>query len=235
MNYAICDDDPVFCESLLHLIKQYFRLNKIKCQNIDVFHSGEELLAYSKPYDIVFIDVEMPGLSGIHTSQKLREKYPRTLFLIITSHDSYIDEAFKFHAFRYITKPVNKLRLFNNLKDAIKEFTSSNQKIMIETKDGSYTIFASEIIFIESAGKHSNIYTKDIVYYSVANITYWQEHIDNACFFQTHKSYIVNMKYINSFTTDTILLCDNKYKARLTRRKYNVFKNAYALYLESSI
>lgn len=234
MNFAICDDDPVFCDSLSDMLKDFFRLNQIRGQSITTFQSGEDLLQHPEPFDIIFMDVEMPGLSGIHTGQRIKKKYPRTMFLIITSYDTYIDEAFKFHAFRYITKPLSKLRFFNNVRDAIKEYNSINEKYIIETKDGSYTIFASDIIFLESTGKNTDVYTTEKIFYSVHSITYWQEQIDNPCFYQTNKSYIVNMHYINRFTMDTIFLCDSLYKARLTRRRYTEFKNTYALFLESS-
>lgn len=235
MKFAICDDEPIICQQVSNILKEYFRLNKIRCQTIDIYHTGEELLQTKKPYDIIFIDIEMPGLSGIHTGEQYKTRFPRTLFLIITSYDSYIDEAFKFHAFRYISKPINKLRLFNNLKDAICEYNSYNEKIMVETKNCTFSIYTSEIIFIESYGRTCTVCTTTKIYDSVHNISYWQEHLENASFFQTHKSYIVNMRYINSFTVDTILLYNNQYKARLTRRKHSAFKNAYALYLETSI
>lgn len=64
-------------------------------------------------------------------------------------------------------------------------------------------------------------------------MAYWQKTLDMPCFFQTHRSFIVNLKHVTDFDHTTISLCQNQFLAYLTRRKYSSFKATYLMYLES--
>ena len=64
-------------------------------------------------------------------------------------------------------------------------------------------------------------------------MSYWQETLTDPCFFQCHRSYIINLSHVLQFNKDLIQLTDNQ-QAYLTRRKYTAFKKAYMLYLENT-
>ena len=66
MLIAICDDDPMIIKELQKDLEQYFRKHHLSCPPISQFTSGESLLNNKEDKDIVFLDVEMPGLNGIH-------------------------------------------------------------------------------------------------------------------------------------------------------------------------
>ncbi len=232
LNFAICDDDFEFCKTLEKYLNEYFSRKKLKAPDISVFHSGEELLTSGKTFDIAFLDVEMSGLSGIYTGKELKEKNPHMLFFIITSHQHYLDEALHFQAFRYLTKPLDKYRLFRNLEDAIQLYTTSITKIAIETKDGVYTVLSPEIIMVEARAGNVIIYTTNGEYRTKTKINEWESRLPKACFFRSHKSFIVNFKHVCSFDNSLIYMYDNKYKAYLTIRRYTQFKHEYFVFLE---
>ena len=72
------------------------------------------------PKDIIFLDIEMPGLNGIYVGNELKKRDKNTIIFIITSYsECSLDEAMRFHVFRYPSKPIDKQRLFRNLKDAL--------------------------------------------------------------------------------------------------------------------
>lgn len=234
MNFAICDDDELFCQQLFELIKEYFDEKELNCPKTEIFHSGEELLESRDNFDIVFLDVEMSGISGIHVGRELKKKNRRILFMIITSYNDYLDEALQFHAFRYLSKPLEKDRLFRNLESALYIYNTENEKIAIETKDVTVTVFTSEIIMIENIGRKVYVRTTKEDYLSIHKIPYWLEKLNNAQFFQSHKSYIINFKYVSHFDSQTIYLFNNAYQAYLTYRKHSAFKSAYLIYLDST-
>ena len=66
----------------------------------------------------------MPGLNGIYVGKELKEKNKNTIIFIITSYVEYLDDAMRFHVFRYLSKPLDKQRLFQNMKDAIQLYKS---------------------------------------------------------------------------------------------------------------
>lgn len=183
--------------------------------------------------DIVFLDVEMPGLSGIFVGNELKKQNDRVIIFIVTSYAEYLDDAMRFHVFRYLTKPLDKQRIFRNLKDALELYNSEYIKIPIVTRDGVSTVLISEIIFIEVELHTVTVHTVKKDYISIYNMHYWLELLDFPCFFSPHKSFIVNLEHVCDFNHTLISLYNNRYTAYLTRRKYVEFKDSYLLYLES--
>lgn len=234
MNIFICDDDENIINQLSTYIQEYFNKNKLKCPTIIPCCSGEALLLSRQHPDIVFLDIEMPGMSGITTATKLKELNPHVIIFIVTSFMEYLDSAMEILVFRYLNKPIDKLRLIRNFKDALRIYNSQSLQIAIETKAGVYTVYTDDIIFIEARDRKITVYTTTGSYISVHSMNDWVNKLVGLSFFQTHKSFLINFKYVCHFTHDTVYLYDNQFQAYLTRRKYTLFKNTYLLYLNST-
>ncbi len=234
MRILICDDDIYISSILQQYIQEFFSKNKLASPEILRYENGENLLSDTGEKDIVFLDIEMPGLSGIHTGRKLKQSNRNVIIFIITSYIEYLDEAMQFNVFRYISKPLDKKRVLRNLKDALLLYSSSVTKIPIETKDGIYIVHSSDIVYIESFGNKSAVHTTCNNYMSIYNLKYWIRKLDMPCFFTSHRSFIVNMEYVSNFSHTTISLCNGQSTAYIARRKYTQFKEAYFLYLEST-
>ena len=233
MRILICDDDSLFVEQLKKYIKEYFESCGLKCPETTCFANGEALLADEGNKDIVFLDIEMPGVDGIYAGNELRKQNENVIIFIITSYSEYLDDAMRFHVFRYLSKPLDKQRLFRNLKDAVALYSAVNFKIPIETKQGIFTIPASSIIAIEALNRKVTVHTNHQDYQSVHNMQYWLDLLPKNSFFQTHRSYIVNFEHVTDFD-HTLVHLKNQWNAYLTRRKYTAFKEAYLFYLESA-
>lgn len=234
LRILICDDDQNIIEQLKKYITEFFHHGKNRTWELQSYSSAEELLSDAGAKDIVFLDVEMPGLDGIYAGQELKKKNPNTIIFIVTSYVEYLDEAMRFHVFRYLSKPLDKQRLFRNMKDAIQLYNSTSLKIPIETKEGIFTVNAADIIFIESQDRRIIVYTLSKKFISVSGMNHWIKALNSPCFFQTHRSFIVNMKYVSHFDHFLVYLCGDQYKAYLTKRKYSQFKESYLLFLEST-
>ena len=234
LQIFICDDDNIIVDKLQKYIIEYFKQRKLKVPKIFTYNNGEDLLHDSSDKDIVFLDIEMPGLNGILIGQELKQRNKNTIIFIITSFTEYLDDAMRFHVFRYLSKPLDKQRLFQNMNDALELYNSTNTKIPLETKDGVYTVSASDIIFIEGRKRTIHVYTTQREYIVIPKMSYCVTTLDSPCFFQSHRSFIVNMQYVTNFDHSLIHLYNDQYTAYLTRRKYSDFKEAYFLYLEST-
>ena len=128
MRILICDDDPSITQSLSQIIKTYF--NKKKVNNLDIvtFNDGDSLLSDKSQKDIIFLDIEMPGFDGIYVGNELKKQNESVIIFIVTSYLEFLDAAMRFHVFRYLSKPIDKQRLFHNLDDALELYYSINQK-----------------------------------------------------------------------------------------------------------
>ena len=235
MRILICDDDMEITAQLHKMVLEYFDGINQSHPECVLCRSGEELLETGVVGDIAFLDVEMDGLNGIHTGEQLKKLNPRIKIIIVTSFPDYLDEAMKFHVFRYLSKPVDKNRLFRNLKEAIYQINTYSKPIIIETDEGHETVYAEDIVCFESDTRKTKIYTVNKQIMSRKGIDYWANSLDIPCFYSTTRSYIVNMKYVSFFSNDTITLtCDAfSMNAYLARRRYKSFKDAYLLYVRS--
>lgn len=241
MRILLCDDDETVLNVLQKYLQEFFRTSHLAQPEYSVYLSGEELLRRemqdgNEKVDIAFLDVEMPGLSGIHTGAKLKEMYPKIKIFIVTSYPDYLDEAMRFHVFRYLSKPLEKKRFFRNMKDALYQLSVDTKKVSIETKDQTVIRNAEDIIMVETVERRVSVITTEGTFETVNSAKDWDDLLKLNCFFRPHRSYIINFKYIDSFSHNSILLSvpnGNTYTAYLTRRKYQAFKNAHLLYLEA--
>ena len=117
MNIAICDDDKSFRDLLEKHLRNYFNDRNISL-NIFQFPSGEKLLENQLLFDLVFLDVEMGNINGIDTGKELKRRNPHNIIFVITSYDGYLDDAFHIRAFRFLSKPLDIVRLYRALDDA---------------------------------------------------------------------------------------------------------------------
>ena len=172
MRILICDDDQTTAGQLAGYIRSFFKRDHLKCPDMDLFFDGESLLADPGEKDIVFLDVEMPGVDGIYVGQQLKKKQPDTIIFMVTSYTEYLDEAMRFHVFRYLSKPIDRKRLFRNLKDALKQYNCASEKVAIETRQGVFTVPVSDIICLETQGRKLVIHTLTRDFESVHNMQF---------------------------------------------------------------
>ncbi|MCM1046552.1 MAG: LytTR family DNA-binding domain-containing protein, partial [Candidatus Gastranaerophilales bacterium] len=233
MRILICDDDALIVEQLQKYIKDFFENISVKCPELVCFSDGEALLSDEGEKDILFLDIEMPGINGIYVGKELKKKNENIIIFIVTSFSEYLDEAMRFRVFRYLSKPLDKQRFFRNMKDAVDLYHSMTVKIPIETKQGVHTLLASSVIAVEAQDRKVTVHTTQCDFESIHNMQYWLELLPKNRFFQTHRSFIVNFEHVTDFDRNLVHMTDHQ-SAYLTKRKYSSFKEAYLLYLEST-
>ncbi len=236
MRIAICDDNPLDIEKIRSYVTEYFAEKKLKIENIALFENGEALLSDPETKDIVFLDMEMPGLDGVCVGKALKRKDKDIIIFVVTSYLEYLDEAMRFRVFRYLSKPLDKQRLFLNLDDALELYNSFSSRIMIESADGFHAVSTSDIVSVESHGHDTIVHTLYQDIKSMQAMRHWIQTLTLhcGCFFNSHRCFIVNLRHITDFNRSEISLCHGRFHAYLSRRKFAEFKNSYLLYLEST-
>lgn len=233
MKIALCDDNEDFLCLLKDYIITYFKEKNSPLPDITLFQNGEALLSADEEYDLVFLDIEMPGAGGILVGRQLKGRNRDTIIFVVTSYPEYLDDAMRFHVFRYLSKPLRKERLFQNLNDAMRLYHTRQRKIFIETKDGGASVSTSKIICVEASEKKTIVHTTVGDYDSVHTLSYWEDHLPSQIFFCPHRKFIVNFIYVTDFDREMIALYGGHIKAYMSRRKYTQFKDAYLQYLSA--
>ena len=234
MRILLCDDDILFMNSLKKYILEYFKKSNFPAPQIISYTNSSDLLNDCGDCDLLFLDIEMPGPNGIYVGEKFIKKHPHTFLFIVTSYSEYLDDAMRIQVFRYLSKPIDKHRLFRNLKDALQQYHLQSFKLPLETKDEIYQVYLSDIIMAERDGRNVFIYTTNNCYRSIHPLSFWVEKLQHPSFFQSHRSYIVNFQYIDRFDHSTIHLFNGRCKAYLSTRKYTQFRKALLTYAEST-
>ncbi|MFV0529756.1 MAG: helix-turn-helix domain-containing protein [Lachnospiraceae bacterium] len=124
----IADDEGIMLDSLRNIILSNFE-DECEIMTVKTGRAAIESEQVFRP-DIIFMDIQMPGLSGIQAMKEIRKKNPFVLFIVITAYDKfdYAKEAIAINVFEYLTKPVNKKTVINTLLDAMKQVEQDRTK-----------------------------------------------------------------------------------------------------------
>lgn len=222
MNIAICDDQQIFVDRLKNLITD----NEAE---IYLFNTGDELLKSEINFDIVLLDIEMPGIDGLGTAAELYKRNRKTLLLFITSHREYLTKGYEFRAFRYVLKSEPDEFVRQNIQDAIEEYRNYDFYITVNYKGTVAKVLSTQIIYIESLGHTITIHTENKDYIGQNKFKDICNLLAQHGFVQCHKSYMVNMRCIESIEKNSCINIINGVKIPIGR-KYNA--NIIDSYLE---
>lgn len=233
MKVLICDDDKYIVNEIKNNLNAYTDKHKIAF-DIDSFYSGINILNSNNRYDMAFIDIEMPLVNGLTLSTQLKKVNSNIIIFIITSHESYLDDAMDLDVFRYLSKPIDNDRFFRALNTAINYYHSNTQIITLEYYDEYYSVFTSDIVYITTEERKAVIITRQKKYYTNKKLSYWKEKLKDYDYFaQPHYSYLVNLRYVSDFNkTQLNIKVDLKTETLpISRRNYSNFKKAYFAYI----
>ncbi len=235
MNIAICDDDKKMIRTLVNHIKKMQMEREVAVKiSVKAFHSAEEFKASSQDglcYDIIFLDVEMPGMTGLELAQAIRNKKNfKTQIVFISSYPDYISKSFNVEAFDYILKPVEYDNFCTLWKRLEKRLERDNfHSIVIENSELTEFINLNDISYVQIAhGRRGyiNIYPfdqsidKKNVKSTLKDIS---DLLHQHYFAQCSKDTIVNTRYIYKIKNNDIIL-KNGCSVRLSRHYEKSFR-----------
>lgn len=101
-HIAVCQDNYAVAEEIKNLLSQYQEWKSV----IDIYYSGEAFLKIHMRYDIIFLGIEVEGVSGIEVAKQVRKLDKEVFIIFITSYKNFYQSAFNVHAFQYLIKPI---------------------------------------------------------------------------------------------------------------------------------
>ncbi len=229
MRIAICDDEHIICEEIAGMLTEYFRENNMFC-GVDQFHTGESFVKVHNDYDLVFMDYELTDGNGIDFAKRVRAENESIFIVFSTSYQEHVFESFSLDTFRYLVKPIKKEEVFSAM-DAFVKLYQTNRKIIITTLDNERYVEADEVMYIEADRKYTTVRTTGSSFRSYRGISKYEAEINNSHFYRTHRSYIVNMKYVSQIEKKTITLTNGE-KIVISPKNYDSFIKSYMNYLK---
>ena len=218
MRIAICDDENIWINHIEEYIEKIKSIYKeFEC---DVFTSGESLLShYSKGniYDIIILDIEMNGLSGIDTANAIREKDSSVIIFFLTSHREYVFECFRSSPMNFWVKPIEYEIFKKDIMRAYEVIEQSDTYLKIIDNRKRIRLKCSSIIYIENKERKSWIYTTNGIYKTNKLISELIKKLDEKIFVRVYKSFIINLKYVHIITENELTLYDSDEKIPISR------------------
>jgi two-component system LytT family response regulator len=226
----IVEDNAFMATVLQDLLQQY-------CSDISVLEiasSGKEALRLitSEQPDVVFLDIELPDMTGFELLQQLENISFQTIFT--TSHSHYAIKAFRFNALDYLVKPIEaselkeaihrigNTKLHSNVSLALQNLntkTVEEQLLVLPTQIGTLRFALKQITHIEGERNYSYIHlsngSREL---SSKNLAYFEDILLDKSFFRCHRSYLVNRYHIEVLKGDCFIL-KNGFEIPISRRK----------------
>ncbi len=231
---AIIIDDEYLAISELDLMLKAF-------PSIEVIHKSEKakeaVLSVNqlKP-DVIFLDINMPGMSGFELLENL-EEVPDVIF--VTAYDEYAIKAFEINALDYLLKPINPDRLSEAIermekrtnqseeKDA-NERLSMDKRIFIKDGEKCYFVPLADIFLLESDGNYVKVYFEDKKPMLHKSLTYMENRLPEEVFFRANRQFLFNMNYIKKidpyFNSTLLVELESGHKIDLSQRQSVKFR-----------
>ncbi len=206
---AIVDDDPNIRETLQAALITDTQKRRIPVQ-LSVCASGSEFLTLpQEKWDLVLMDVEMPGQNGIETARQLRRVNERATIIFITNYIQYALEGYEVQAFRYLLKPIDAAQFEQVVGTALDEI-HHRQTAYLQLKGRSEIIRLAidELIYAETERGHLLLHTPGKVLECYSTMEKLEQELKQEAFFRCHSSFLVALEAVRQIEKQDVVLKD---------------------------
>jgi DNA-binding LytR/AlgR family response regulator len=206
MNCIALDDEPLALDIIEAYVKKHPELNLIaRCNNAE---EASKVLN-SQHIDLMFLDIQMPGVTGLNFVRSLKNK---PLFMFTTAYSEYAIDGFELDAIDYLLKPIAYDRFEKAIEKAKEYYTIKNNSGLTESDLENDFIFVKanqqliklaygEILYVEAFADYIKIFLNDRKIVTLQTMKKMEAKLPSDIFSRVHRSFIVNRKAVQSFST----------------------------------
>ena len=234
MNIAIIDDEVHCIESLVIHLKELFPKANVVYKTNKVQEAVEKLKEL--PIDLLFLDIEMPGINGFQLLDAIPDREFDTIFT--TAYSEYALKAFKAKAVSYLLKPIDETELKEAIARDIHDLIPKHMKkegfmkskISVPISDGYEFIEVNDIIYCNSQSNYTYLHLTDgskvLVSKTLKEV---ESALANFFFIRVHQSYLINPNYMKRFSRNDggYIIMENKESIPVSNSKRNLIVNLF--------
>ncbi|MEG1782540.1 MAG: LytTR family DNA-binding domain-containing protein [Oscillospiraceae bacterium] len=233
MNIAICDDDLYELTHIKSLLECYNQENGTTI-TYKTYGSAVELLSTAQvsEYDLLIMDIIMPGFTGIQAAQEVRTFDEDIKIIFLTSSPEFAVESYSVKATDYLLKPILKEKFFSVLDSMLTKKKTLLDGFYIKTHGGMARIVFSKLVYVEVVNKKLYFYMVDgSVREVIAPLSEYEEKLlAHREFIKVHRAYVVNLWHMEELTTNGFITDTGK-SIPISRLLYADVKKKYMEHL----
>lgn len=228
---GICDGDKKTVNMISEIVS---KVSAHLEENVQVFTytNGKEMYNSHIRFNLMFLDVELPGMNGIDIARKIRIIDHRVQIVFVTNHQDYWKKAYRVHAFEYIQKPFRIIDIKHVLSDYFKMINNQKRDIIRLRKlnNVEFQIPSDEVIYISCGAKKRQVIViaKDNEYVCKGIINEIYSRLNNFEFFMPHRSHIINLSNIKSYKRKDKILMLNDDEIPLSKGRTSEFEEKFS-------
>lgn len=236
MKVAILEDDLKTANLIKGYLEQYFN-ERLKPLELAVFDNAFDLTEnYSADYDVLFLDIELPHMSGMEAAKAIRALDTKVIIVFVTNLARYAVEGYAVNAFDFILKPVNyggfKIKLDRILREC--EHKSEEKYINVNVKTAFVRINLSSLLYVEVI-RHNLVYhTADDKITAYGTMKTLSEELEPHYFVMCNSCYLVNLAFVKKADNKDVYLKNGEVLA-ISQSKRKNFRLAVARYFGGTI
>lgn len=233
---VLCEDE----EQIRKYISKKLQAAFLSCgldYTFETYDRGDtlaEAISKGSSYDLLFLDIEMPGLDGLSLAKKIRSASPEALIVFISNKEELVFQSFEVRPFRFLRKNHFEEELPRFLADLKKELEKHKKRsVIFETGGEMITIPIADILYVEAMRKECVIHTTTgeiPVKYKLSAVA---DNLVSHGFVQSHRSFLINCHYIYSISRDGIAL-DNGENIPVGRTHLEHVKLEFQQYIQEN-
>lgn len=235
IRVAICDDDAGELASNALRTRRYFTDRGIaewQCQTFSAPFLLLEDIEKNGDYDILLLDIYLPGLLGTDIAKEIRQRKAKTEIIFLTESTEFAVEAFSLGAAHYLTKPFTQEQLGEALDRVRTKILRARKKnVYLKLEGGAVQVInLDDICYVESCAHVQHIYMNDGQVYkmrqTMAGLIELFDNLASGQFINPYKGYIVNQKEIRAIHTEYIMMYNGQH-IPINKRGFRKIQESY--------
>lgn len=227
LKIAVVEDQQEVRDELCRFIRQYAAENSLQVEVLPIEDGAVIAEHYEPGYDIIFMDVEMPGLDGFGAAEKIRAVDADAVLVFVTNMAQYAIKGYEVDALDYIIKPAQYGPLSIKLDRAAQRWRAAAESVMVALPAGTQRLLLWEIYYIEVQGHKLTYHTEKGQLPGTGTLQDAEQRLHGKGFLRCNKCYLVNQKHIQTVTGSDVVLSNGE-KLQISRLRKKEFMEELA-------
>lgn len=229
MRILICDDHQKDLDVLKIHVEEYMKNHFIKAEYVTTTFS-KNIIENNDVFDLAFLDIQMDEADGLTVAKELKRRNGKVVIFFVTDYKEFQDDAMDLRVFRFYEKPFDVQRLYSGLDKAMEYLDETYVDIFLQQKGIQIKLSVDNILYIKRENRKVTIVTKDCEYDTFETLEHWCDKLPTTFFYLVHKSFLVNLHYVTSYSY-TELYLNKTTRIPIAPRKQAEFHKYWFSYL----